>query len=228
MSATVELREKVATGSRILAKLGLSDYLGHVSTRVPDTETVLIKGRGAEVGNMLNTGPEHVVLVDIDGTPMEEGVRPPDETVLHTEIYRARSEIMSVVHTHQTLSTAFGITGRPILPMQGVTATVLARPLAVYQSSRKIVTQEQERDVAAALGDRLGIHLRHHGIVMTGSRIEEAVVHAIWLEDQARMTLLATLLGNPEPMRQEEVEIQAEEMFSIAGRWSYYASLLET
>lgn len=82
--------------------------------------------------------------------------------------------------------------------------------------------------MAVALGDRLGIHLRHHGIVVTGSGVEEAVVNTIGLEDQARMTLLTTLLGNPEPMRQEEVEMQAKEMFSIAGRWSYYASLLDT
>lgn len=78
-----------------------------------------------------------------------------------------------------------------------------------------------------ALGGSLGIHLRHHGIVMTGPGVEEAVVNAIWLEDQAKMTLLATVLGNPEPMRQEEVEIQAKEMFGVTGRWNYYASLLE-
>ena len=227
MNGTAELRNKVATGSRILAKLGLTDYLGHVSARVPGTDTVLIKGRGAEVGNMLYTDAEHVVLVDLDAMPVEEGgIRPPDETVLHTEIYRARPDVMSVVHTHQALATVFGIAGKPILPMQGVTATVLARPLAVYESSRKIVTGEQGRQVAMALGDSLGIHLRHHGIVMTGSGVEEAVVNAIWLEDQAKMTLLTTVLGNPEPMRQEEVEIQAKEMFGVAGRWNYYASLL--
>lgn len=140
-ATTTELREKVATGSRILAKLGLSDYLGHVSARVPGSDNVLIKGRGAEVGNMLNTGPEHVVLVDIEGSPLEEGIRPPDEVVLHTEIYRARPDVMSVVHTHQATASAFGIAGKPILPMQGVMATVLVRPLAVYESSRKIVTR---------------------------------------------------------------------------------------
>ncbi len=77
-----------------------------------------------------------------------------------------------------------------------------------------------------ALGDSLGIHLRHYGIVMSGPGVEEAVVNAIWLEDQAKMTLLTTVLGNPEPMRQEEVEIQAKEMFGIASRWDYYVSLL--
>ncbi len=51
-------------------------------------------------------------------------------------------------------------------------------------------------------------------------------MNAIWLEDQAKMTLLTTVLGNPEPMRQEEVEIQAKEMFGIASRWDYYVSLL--
>lgn len=223
-----ELKEKIALGSRILAKLGLSDYLGHISARVPDTETVLIKGRGAEVGNMLNTGPEHVLLVDLEGTPLEEGIRPPDEVVLHTEIYRARPDVAAMAHTHQELATAFGAAGKPILPMQGVMASVVTRPLAIYESSRKIVTKEQGREVAAALGDSLAIHLRHHGVVMTGPSVEEAVVNTIWLEGQAKMTLMTTLLGNPEPMRQDEAEIQAKEMFSVHGRWAYYLSLLDT
>ena len=77
-----------------------------------------------------------------------------------------------------------------------------------------------------ALGDSLVIHLRHHEMVKTGPGVEETVVKAIWLEDQAKMALLATVLGNPEPMYQQEVEMQAKEMFGIASRWDYYASLL--
>ena len=48
-----ELKEKVATGCRILAKFGLADYLGHVCARVPGTKYILIKARGIDLGNLL-------------------------------------------------------------------------------------------------------------------------------------------------------------------------------
>ena len=58
------LREKIALGCRILAKLELVDYLGHVSARVPGTDQVLIRARGAEQGNQLHMTYKQVSLVD--------------------------------------------------------------------------------------------------------------------------------------------------------------------
>ena len=128
MTATIDLdlpdvralREKVALGCRILAKLELVDYLGHVSARIPGTELFLIRARGAEQGNQLNMTYQQVSLVDIDGKKIGGDLKVPDETVLHTEVYRARPEVQAVVHTHQPLATIFGDLEKPILPMQGV------------------------------------------------------------------------------------------------------------
>ena len=41
-----ELREKVALGSRVLARFELVDYLGHLSARIPGSDLVLIRARG--------------------------------------------------------------------------------------------------------------------------------------------------------------------------------------
>ena len=52
------LRELIALGCRILAKLELVDYLGHVSARVPGTDMVLIRELGHENRNRgLNPRP---------------------------------------------------------------------------------------------------------------------------------------------------------------------------
>ncbi len=51
---------------------------------------------------------------------------------------------------------------------------------------------------------------------------------SIWIEDQARMTLLASLLGRPEGIRTEEIPLHTVERDPHwAGRWEYYVSLLE-
>jgi L-ribulose-5-phosphate 4-epimerase len=222
-----DLKEKVATGCRILAKLGLADYLGHVSARVPGSDYVLIKARGVDLGNLLEMTPERVVMVDMEANLVEGKYRPPGETKLHTEVFKARPDVMGLVHTHQHLATSFGAAGKPILPMLGIMSAVCAEPLPTYYSSRKIVSGDQGADVAKALGNAVGCHLKNHGILMTGRSVEEAVVYSIWLEMQAKMTLFGTMLGSLSPQTPEEVKLNIEEAEPMTGRWKYYVSLLD-
>jgi L-ribulose-5-phosphate 4-epimerase len=221
-----DLKEKVATGCRILAKLGLADYLGHVSARVPGAASVLIKARGTDLGNLLEMTAERVVMVDMEANLIEGAYRAPGETKLHTEVYKARADVMALVHTHQHYATSFGAAGKPILPMLGVMSAPCAEPLPTYHSSRKVVTTEQGADVARVMGKAVGCHLKNHGILMTGRSVEEAVIYAIWLEMQAKMTLYGYLLGNVSPQSPEEVKLNMEEADPIEGRWKYYVSLL--
>jgi ribulose-5-phosphate 4-epimerase/fuculose-1-phosphate aldolase len=223
-----KLRETIALGCRILAKLELVDYLGHVSARVPDTDTVLIRARGAEQGNQLHMTAEGVSLVDLEAVQLAGQYPVPDETKLHTEIYKARPAVTAIVHTHQPLATIFGDLERPILPMQGVMAQVLAHgDIPIYHSARKITTSAQGAEVAAVLGDKPIVHLRNHGITIAGTSIEEVVISAIWLEHQAKLTWWASMIGTPRGMSAEDLAAQAADGFGFAARWKYYASLLD-
>lgn len=222
-----QLRETIALGSRVLAKLELVDYLGHVSARVPGSEYVLIRARGAEQGNQLQLTPEQVTLVDLEANHVEGAFRQPDETKLHTEIYKARPDVTAIVHTHQPIATIFGDLERPILPMQGVMASVVRDEIPIYPSSRKVTTTEQGAEVARVLGDKTIVHLQNHGVTIVGQRVEEVVINAIWLEHQAKLTLWASMIGTPRGMRRDELELQASDAFGFEGRWRYYTSLLD-
>jgi ribulose-5-phosphate 4-epimerase/fuculose-1-phosphate aldolase len=222
------LREKIALGCRILAKLELVDYLGHVSARVPGTDTVLIRARGAEQGNQLHMTADGVSLVDLETNHLAGTFRVPDETKLHTEIYKARPDVTAVVHTHQPLATIFGDLEKPILPMQGVMAQVLAHgDIPIYQSARKVTTTEQGAELAAVLGDKTIVHLRNHGIAIAGTSVEEVVISCIWLEHQAKLTWWASMIGTPRGMNAGDLASQAADGFGFAARWKYYASLLD-
>lgn len=227
-SVIQDLKEKIALGCRILAKLELADYLGHVSARIPDTEYVLIKARGLDTGSLLNMTPEQVVVVDLEGRRIQGEYNPPDEVVLHTEIFKARPDVMAVVHTHQPISTVFGDLGRKILPMQGVMAAVCQKEMPVYESSLKIVNHQQGAEVAKTLGPNDICHLRNHGIISVGDSVEKAVIYAIWLEHQAKLTMYASMMGTPRGMSPGELELQTKAPGSAGGRWNYYCSLLES
>jgi L-ribulose-5-phosphate 4-epimerase len=223
------LREKIAIGSRILAKLELVDYLGHISARVPgNPDAVLIRARGAEQGNQLHMTADDVSVVDLDAKQIGGRTRVPDETKLHTELYKARPDVTAIVHTHQPLATIFGDVGRPILPMQGVMAQVLAKgDIPIYPSARKVTTTEQGVELAKVLGDKPIVHLKNHGITIVGQTVEEVVIGCIWLEHQAKLTWWASMIGTPTGMSAGDLAAQAADGFGFEARWKYYVSLLD-
>jgi ribulose-5-phosphate 4-epimerase/fuculose-1-phosphate aldolase len=235
-----ELREKIALGCRILGKMEIApDYLGHISCRVPGTDYVLIKGRGKvkdgddwyytfDEDDLIKTTTEKVVLVDLNGSRLEDGnTYPPDEVVLHTEVYKKRPDVQSVIHTHQLYATAFGCAGKRILPMHCLMAKTVARELPVYESSRKIVFPKQGEEVAEVLGDHLACHLKNHGMVIVGTSIEEAVIYSVLIEHQAKMQTLASTIGIPSPISDEEIGLVSKEAAPLKGRWIYYVGLLD-
>src|SRR5690348_13845047 len=95
---TTGLRELVATAGRILYQQGLSDYLGHCSARVGDTDRVVIKPKfSTKTRGMYSLRAADMVVVDLDGQLVEGQERPPAEVFIHTEIYRARPDVHAVV-----------------------------------------------------------------------------------------------------------------------------------
>ena len=227
MSDDREQRELLATACHILYKLGLSDYLGHPSVRL-GPERVLIKPKHSpRIRGMDRMGPADMVVVGLDGKLVEGEHEPPSERFIHTEIYRARPDVRSVVHTHQPMSTLCGIVELPILPLLHVESLVVEKqPIPVFACAELIVSSEQGARVAAALGDHRVCHLQGHGIVSVADSIQEATIGAIHLERLADVNYRAAQLGRqPRVIPDNELEALKRQLASSAGRWAYYAEL---
>src|SRR5262245_30768331 len=101
-----EIRGDVAEAGRALTALGLVDYLGHASARLPGRDEVVIKPKHSRrVRGMAALGPSDMVVVDLDGRLLNGADAAPAEVFIHTEIYRARPDVLAVVHTHQPAAT---------------------------------------------------------------------------------------------------------------------------
>lgn len=99
---------EVAWASRILAMVGYEDLtLGHVSARGSDDSTIYIKRKGVALGEVT---PEDILAVDLGTDTSNGGQGMHLETVLHTEVYKRRPDVRSVVHGHPPYATAFGAT----------------------------------------------------------------------------------------------------------------------
>ncbi|GAA4336691.1 hypothetical protein GCM10023144_31400 [Pigmentiphaga soli] len=230
------LRERVALACRVLGKLELTkSTYGHISVRVPGTDSMLIRARGPGESGIRFTAADDVIAVDFDGNKLDgrAGLDVPKEVFIHTGLYRARPEVQSVLHAHPSTVMMFTICDKPLLPLFGaydpscLRLLTEADAISQYPRSVLIANDELGRDLASVVRGRACM-MRGHGITTCGPNIEEATLTAIKLNDLADINYRAYLLGNPRP-------ISAEDIASFASlgdggtdaAWRYYCRLVE-
>jgi ribulose-5-phosphate 4-epimerase/fuculose-1-phosphate aldolase len=223
-----ELRELLAQSCRILYKLGLSDYLGHPSVRIEGTDRVLIKPKHSPRVRGMDTMTADVMIeIDLEGKLVGPGDPPPSEVFIHTEIYRARPDVLSVVHTHQPISTLAGIVGLPILPLLHVAAPLVEQqPVPTFACAELVVNPSLGQGLAKALGTHKVCHLQGHGIVSVADTIQAATIGAVHLEQLAEVNYRAAQTGlKPRAIPQPEIDNLKRHLAPLAGRWAYYLDL---
>jgi ribulose-5-phosphate 4-epimerase/fuculose-1-phosphate aldolase len=233
-----EIKRKVALGNRIMFHQGLADYHGHVSARLPGSRKFFIKPVLAPLGEI---SPKDIILVDIDEymkvceenwakAGQERAVTrlrlPPRETMIHAAIYDARPDVNSVVHTHQTLATAFSVAGVALRPIYNQ-AAAFAPETPIFPSPRLIYTIQDGKEICQTLGERMAMLLQGHGIVVVGDSLEYATVHAIYLERTAYMQWVASSIGKPTIMPEKDIAYMRENMtYRSYDAFAYFKSLL--
>lgn len=90
---------------------------GNVSGIDRESGLVVIKPSGVPYNDLK---PEHMVVVDLEGTIIEGNLRPSSDTPTHLVLYRQFAEIGGVVHTHSPWATSWAQAGRGI-PALGTT-----------------------------------------------------------------------------------------------------------
>src|SRR3990172_3056857 len=105
----------LAAASRVLAAQGVVDGFGHVSMRHPSAPDRYLMARS--IAPALVT-PDDIVEYDLDSNPRDADGRSSFlERFIHGEIYKARPDIRSVVHSHSPSVIPFGLVGVPMQAM---------------------------------------------------------------------------------------------------------------
>src|ERR1700761_5361780 len=109
------LLEDVVVGSRILADFGVVDGFGHVSARHPTNPNHFLMSRS--LAPALVTADD-IMEFDLDGNAVDARGRSLFiERFIHSEIYKARPDVMSVVHTHSAGVIPFSVSKVPMRAM---------------------------------------------------------------------------------------------------------------
>ncbi len=114
-----EIKQRLAKVHRIITAGGLWPLTkGHASTRVRETNRICMLGHLHSEGRTLDsTNYDDIITIDMNGNKIEGRSDPAGERFIHTAILKARPDVNSVIHTHSTYATAFGIAGVNILPI---------------------------------------------------------------------------------------------------------------
>ncbi|HEY8695402.1 MAG TPA: class II aldolase/adducin family protein [Chloroflexota bacterium] len=196
MSADLQqLKQRLVDGIQVLTGEGVLTGSGHLSCRVPDTDTFLINPRFAGV----LADPEDICTVSADGKRIAGAGPIPSETIIHAMVYRHRPDVTSVLHCHPRYAILVGLLEQGLIPFNRE-ARVFADGVPIYPKSKGINTAEEANAMVECLGEHWAIFLRGHGVVVGGPSIEGTCVSAIQLERACQDQLLMMSFTVPQPL----------------------------
>jgi HCOMODA/2-hydroxy-3-carboxy-muconic semialdehyde decarboxylase len=212
---TTQLLEDLALANRILVNQGVLDGFGHISARHPHQADRFFIARSMAPALV---EAADIVEVDLDGHVHDaQGRRTYVERFIHSAIYKARPEVMSVIHSHSPAVIPFGVTGarlRPICHMSGflgaVTPVFEIRHSAGESTDLLISNQALGEALATTLGKANVALMRGHGSVTVGTSIKQAVFRGIYTESNARLQSEASRLGEITFLTEEEAQATSD------------------
>jgi HCOMODA/2-hydroxy-3-carboxy-muconic semialdehyde decarboxylase len=194
----------LAAASRILVAHGVVDGFGHVSMRHPTAPERYLMARS--IAPALVT-PKDIMEYDLDSNPVNANGRSSFlERFIHGEIYKARPDIMAVVHSHSPSVIPFGLVG---VPMQAMfhNAAFLAVGVPVFDiregfGATDLLVSDGKKGVALTkvMGDKDLVLMRAHGSVACGPTLQTAVFRAVYAEVNCRIQHWTAALGRGAPM----------------------------
>lgn len=190
---TWNLRQKLALTTRILAHQDHGSGLaGQVTARGEEPGTMWTGRFGLGLEELRASD---FILVDDDLNVVEgEGMVHPAKR-FHLWVYRARTNVNSIVHTHPPHASALAMIGVPLIPSHMDTAMYYDDCAFLEHWPGPPIGDDEGQLIATALGDKRAILLAHHGQLSAGGSIEKAAVLAYHFEVAARLQLLAMAAG---------------------------------
>ncbi|HEY5574617.1 MAG TPA: L-ribulose-5-phosphate 4-epimerase [Anaerolineales bacterium] len=196
------IREELVRLNQALPENGLVTWTsGNVSIRDPETGYVAIKPSGVK---FVDLTAESMVVLDLDGNLIEGKFKPSSDTASHLFIYRQRSDVNGVVHTHSSYATAFAALGKPIPVCLTAHADEFGGPIPCGEFAL-IGGEEIGKIVVESIGASAAVLLKNHGVFTVGAGGEAALKAAVMVEDIARTMWLAMQIGEPHEIPMEMI-----------------------
>ena len=235
--------DDLIVGSRILAQHEILDGFGHASVRSAANPNHFFMTR--RMAPALVT-KESVIEFDGDSMPIDPSVRSTiksldpragrlvtgavyGERPIHGEIYRVRTDVQAIVHSHCPAVIPFGVSDvpfRPILHMAGFLPS--KTPIFEIRDAQDtggmlVLTNDLGAAVARSLASGPLVLMRGHGQTVVGATMKEATFRAIYAELNARLLLQALqLTTTPVLLNEKEIALNRHEISDFNRPWDLW------
>ena len=190
------LLEDLVVANRILTReAGILDIQAHVSARSQTNPGHWYMARFVAPGG---ASLSDMVEYDLESTPVK-GPRSDNarETFLHGQVFKARPDVMAVVHAHTPEFVAFAMSSVPLY--WGPNRPVPVWDIRPVNNGRNGIVSSNPlgQSMAEKLGSSEAVLLWGHGISLTARSLPEAVHRVIALRTNARLQQTAISIGRP-------------------------------
>jgi HCOMODA/2-hydroxy-3-carboxy-muconic semialdehyde decarboxylase len=220
----------LVTANHILHSQNVVDGFGHVSARHPTRPDRFLLSRSRAPALV---AADDILEFDLDGAPIESD-HPPIylERFIHAALFRARSDVYAIVHSHSKSVIPFGaaedVQLTPISHMAGFLGEGVPRfeirEFAGTETDLLIRDNHLGDALARVLGDAPVVLMRGHGVTAVGRDLQQAVFRAVYTEWNASIQAQTMTLGRPIYMTKEEASAAAASNDGqIMRAWDYWA-----
>lgn len=175
---------------------------GNVSWRM-DSGEVLVTPSGMIYDEMV---PEDILVVDLEGNIIEGERKASVDTKALLYIYKNMPQVNAVIHTHQPYATGLGLVMDELPCNLSTMANATEGPVAVAEYGDP-GSLSMGVEAVKAIGDRLAVVLKHHGVIAVGRDLRQALFSCVYLEEAAKTVSVALSTGMPmATMTQEQID----------------------
>lgn len=211
-----KLKEIVCRENKALLENGLVRWTsGNLSARDPETNLVVIKPSGVMFAELT---PDRMMVIDLDGNVVEGNEKPSVDSKSHLYVYRHRTDVNGVVHTHSPFATSFAIRGEPLKVYTTTAAGVFGSTIPI---SDFVTIGEEEigREIVEKIGKAEAILIRNHGVFTIGRDSTSALKNAVVLEENAEYVYYALLRNKDiKPLDDSVVEFNYKNYHTCYGQ----------
>ena len=187
MGNYASIRCEILDCSRWLSENGYLGQLssgGNISVRVPGEKTVAITPSGR---SYFSLKVNDICVIDFDRNSIEGSLSPSIEAGMHIGVYKNRSDVNAVIHTHQPFASILSIINKPIPALFDEITVEIGYEVDIipyaFSGSSELVD-----NVVGKLDNACHCYLiQNHGALSLGADMQRAMKNTELLENVAKI-----------------------------------------
>lgn len=184
------IEEIISVSKEIYNKGLVSGKAGNISARFGEFIAIT-----PTLKSLSELNEEDIVLVNMEGEVLTKG-KPSSEVNMHLEIYKKRSDVNAIVHTHSPYATGFAFSDKKLKRLEGFGE--IKTPYLPSIEYEKPGTDELAMSASEGLGNEDVLILKNHGVICVSDCLKEAMLLAVFVEETAKTQFITLMLNSAE------------------------------